>query len=255
MAENTGGKKALTFAELADSRRKTEVVSKHLHDRLMAHLETLRPVLSPERTLGRYAGGKGESAQADRALAQLQQNYRPFTSRPFDLPNELDLHWLGLVGNRPVMFPWEYVHEAKTDRGPKAVAMTSPVHWILTLSSAYTLAQVKQALSGKGERRPEHVRQFVVNALVMQLVLAQNPGLTALFADLRCQVQTEYAPELPKLPLTTITSMLPSFRPADDLVLAATDVSGVAAFVEIVDVAAVPNLHDPLREEIEKLIA
>jgi len=254
MAESTGANKTLTFAELADLRRKTEVVSKHLHDRLMSHLETLRPVLSPDRTLGKYAGGKGESPQADKALAQLQQNYRPFTSKPFDLPNELDLHWLGLVGNRPVLFPWEYRHEAKTDRSSKSVAMTSPIRWILTFSSAYTLSQMKQAVAGKGEHRPEHVRQFVINALVMQIVLAQNPGLAALFADLRCHVQTEQAPELPKLPLTTITSMLPSFRPADDLVLAATDVSGVAAFVEIVDVAEVPRLHDPLREQIEKLI-
>jgi hypothetical protein len=59
---------------------------------------------------------------------------------------------------------------------------------------------------------------------------------------------------LPKLPLVTITSCLPSFRPADDLILAATAFSGVPAFIELVDVDAVKSPKDTLKEKIEELL-
>jgi hypothetical protein len=242
------------FQDLAELRRKTEVISKALQDQLSTHLETLRPLLSPERVFGKHAGGRGEAAGADRAYAQLQQNYRPFSVRPFDLPNEFDQHWLTLVGTRLALYPWEYAHEAKSARENKTISMTSSVRWVMTFSSTYTLSQLRQALAGKGERRPEHIRQFVVNALVTQLVVAHTPGLTPLFSDLRYQLQTEQAADLPKLPLTTISFGLPSFRPADDLILSATSLSGIPAFIELIDIDGLSQLQDPVKGRIEELL-
>ena len=132
--------------------------------------------------------------------------------------------------------------------------MTSPVRWVMSFTSAYTLSQVKQALAAKGERRPEHIRQFVVNALVMQLIITHTPGLASLFADLRYQLQSDSSPDLPKLPLITITSGLPSFRPTDDLILSATNFSGIAAFIQLFDVDALPAMTDPLKARIEELL-
>ncbi len=246
--------KRLTFQELTDLRRKTEVVSKFLHDQLSAHLETLRPILAPERLFGKYLGVKGDSTLAERAFAQLQQNYRSFTVRPFDLPSELDEHWLTLVGNRVTLYPWEYTHQAQAERETRPISMTSPVRWVVSYSSAYTLSQVRQALGGTGERRPEHIRQFVVNALVAQLVVTQVPGLAALFSDLRYQLQTDNALDLPKLPLTTMTFSLPSFRPPDDLILSATSFSGIPAFIELIDIDALARLQDPLKGRIQELL-
>jgi hypothetical protein len=247
----------LTFQELPDLRRKTETISKFLQDQLSAHLETLRPILSPERLFGKYvgtAGAKGDVPTADRALAQLQQSYRPFSGPPFNLPSELDPYWLTLVGSRVSLHPWEYTHQARTERESKPITMSSPVRWVVSFSSTYTLSHVRQALAGKGERRPEHIRQFVVNGLVMQLMMAHTPGLAPLLADLRYQLSIDFLPDLPKLPLTTITSGLPSFRPADDLILAATNFSGVPAFIELIDVDKLSAVQDPLRARLEDLL-
>jgi hypothetical protein len=247
----------LTFQELPELRRKTEAISKFLQDQLMAHLETLRPVLSPARVFSQYvgsAGTKGDTSLADRAFAQLQQSYKPFAARPFDLPAELDPYWLTLVGNRIALYPWEYTYEAKTERETKPIGMTSPVRWVMSFTSAYTLSQVRQAIAGKGEARPEHVRQFVVNALVTQLIVTHTPGLASLFADLRYHMQPDFTADLGRLPLTTITSGLPSFRPADELILSATNFSGVPAFIELIDIDALPDLQDPLKARIEDLL-
>lgn len=248
------GAKALTFQELTELRRKTEAVSKFLQEQLAAHLETLRPVLSPERVFGKFLGAKGDHGLADRTYAQLQHGYRPLTGRPFDIPSELDPQWLTLVGTRLALHPWEYGHEIKTERETRTITMASPVRWVVTFTSTYGLSQMRQGLAGKGERRVEHVRQFVVNALVTQLAVAHATGLAALFADLRYQLQTEYSPDLPKLPLTTITFGLPSFRPPDDLIMAATSFSGIPAFIELVDTDAAANLPDPLKARLQEVV-
>jgi hypothetical protein len=242
----------LTFEGLPPLRAKTEAVSKLLQDQLTTHLETLRPILSPERLFGKSVGSRTETPLADRALAQIQQSYKPFSARPFDLPAEFDAYWLTLVGSRVTVYPWEYSHEASDGRETRSITMTSPVRWVVSFASAYTLSQFRQALFGKGERRPEHVRQFVVNALVAQLVFTHSSGLAALFTDLRYQVQTQSSPDLPQLPLTTVTAGLPSFRPSDDLILTATNLSGIPAFIELIDIDAVSHLQDPLRARIEE---
>ena len=246
--------KAMTFQELTELRRKTEAVSKFLQEQLAAHLETLRPVLSPERVFSKFLGTKGDHTLSDRAFAQLQQNYRPFSTRPFDVPSEFDPQWLTLVGNRLALYPWEYTHEARTERETKQITMASPVRWIVSFTSTYGLTQLRLGLAGKAERRVEHVRQFVVNALVTQLAISHAAGLGALLNDLRYQLQTEYASDLPKLPLTTITFGLPSFRPPDDLILAATSFSGIPAFIELVDTDAAARLQDALKARLQELV-
>ena len=249
--------RALTFQELPELRRKTEAISKFLQDQLSAHLETLRPILSPERLFGKYVGAAGAKVEvplADRALAQLQQAYRPFSAPPFNLPSDFDQYWLTLVGSRVALHPWEYSHQAQAERESRSITMSSPVRWVLTFASTYSLSHVRQAVAGKGERRPEHIRQFVVNALVTQLMITHTPGLASLFADLRYQLSTDSIPDLPKLPLTTIAFGLPSFRPSDDLILAATNFSGVPAFIELIDIDRLSTLRDPLQARIEDLL-
>jgi hypothetical protein len=243
--------KALAFQDLPELRRKTEAVAKLFQDQLAYHLKTLRPVLAPERILGRH---KGDQQQADQALAELQQKYREVAGMPLDLSREFDPSWLTLVGNRPELYPWEYVHKAKTDGEAKTITMTSPLRWILTFGSDYSVAHVRRVLSGKEPRQPEHLRQFIVNGLVMGLVISRTPGLVRLLSDLRYEVKVEPVLELGKLPLPTVTSCLPSFRPADELILAATTFSGVPAFIELLDLAAITNLQDPLKAAIEQLL-
>jgi len=241
--------KTLTVQELPELRRKTEAVSQFLQKQLAAHLETLRPLTSPERVFGKLAGGKVDVAGAERALMELQQHYRPFASKPYDLPRDLDTNWLTLIGNALELHSWEYMHSV----GDKPIAMTSPLRWVLNYKTNYSLAQVKKVLAGTETVRPEYLRQFVVNALVLQIMLARNPGLVQLFADLRYELKTEKPENLQDLPVVTIISCLPSFRPADDLIQSATAFSGVPAFIELADLDALKSPRDTLKEKLEEI--
>jgi len=241
---------SLTLPELPELRRKTEAVSQFLRQQIATHLETLRPLFAPERIFGKSAGGKVDVPGAERALTELQQSYRPFSHKPYDLPETLDTNWLSLVGNALELHPWEYVHQVQG----KNITMSSPVRWVVNYRTNYTLAQVKNVLAGKETVRPEYLRQFVVNTLVLQLVLNRNPGLGQLFHDLRYELKTEIAPDLKGLPIVTITSCLTSFRPADDMIQAATAFSGVPAFIELLDTQALRQPIDSLQTRIEALL-
>ncbi len=242
--------KTLTLQELPELRRKTEAVSRFLRDQIAAHLETLRPLFAPERLFGKYAGGKVEVPGSEKALAELQQSYKPFTRKPYDLPETLETSWLGLVGNALELHSWDYIYQAQG----KAITMTSPVRWAVNYRANYNLGQVKNALNGKENARPDFLRQFVVNALVLQIALNRNAGLARLFQDLRYELKSETIAELKGLPILTITSSLTSFRPAEDLIAAATAFSGVPAFIELLDTDALRQPTDPLQTRLESLL-
>jgi hypothetical protein len=239
----------LTLSELPELRRKTEAVSQHLQQQLAAHLETLKPMFAPERVFGKYAGGKTEVHGTERSMTELQQKYKPLTNKPWDLPTELDAQWLTLVGSALELYPWEYVHQVQG----KPITMSAPVRWVVNYRSNYTLANVRNVLSGKETVRQEYLRQFAVNALVLQVILARNPGVVQLFRDLRFDLKSESPPELKGLPIVTVTSVIASFRPADDLISAATAFSGVPAFIELLDLQALQTPKDILREKLEEL--
>src|SRR5436190_10492601 len=160
--------KSPTMQELPELRRKTEAVSQYLRKQISTHLETLRPLFAPEVVFGKLAGGRLEVPAADRALTELQQNYRPFVNKPYDLPRDFDAHWLTLTGNSLELHPWEYTHSVQD----RSITMTSPVRWVVNYRTNYPLAQVKNVLTGKETVRPEYLRQFVVNSLVLQIVVA-----------------------------------------------------------------------------------
>jgi hypothetical protein len=67
-------------------------------------------------------------------------------------------------------------------------------------------------------------------------------------------VRKFFGAELHDLPIPTLSFSLPSFRPSDDLILAATAFSGIPAFIELIDVAAARDIADPLKARIDELI-
>jgi hypothetical protein len=246
-------KENLNLEDLTEIRKHTDGIAQFLKNRLSSTLQTLQPLLAPQRVLGRHAGGKEDPASSNKALAELKENYATVRGSPFALLQELDEDWIKEIGTRIELYPWEYIHEAQSDEGIKQITITCPVRWVLNYRSGYSLSELRQALGSPGARH-EHVRQFVTNALVMDLVFAHTPGLAELLHALRYEVKVEQIPDLGSLRLMTISACIPSFRPPDDLILPAIGLSGVPAFNELIDTEAIESLTDPLRISIEKLL-
>jgi len=243
-------RQAVTLDNLVELREKSEKLSQFLAGRLKTHLDTLYPLLAPKRIFGKHIGAKENVPRADEAYTQLADKYRESAGAPFELRSDLDEPALSAMEHGIEIYPWEYTHEV----GGKEITITSPVRWVVTYRSDYTLAQLRALVSTKGERKPLPLRQFVANAVAMQVVLARTPGMTGLLQDLAYDVRVESGPGLGKLPLVTVGCPIPSFRPPDDLILAATRFSGVPAFFELVDTEAALALENPLRSRIQAIL-
>jgi len=241
---------AIGLEELPELRRKTEAVAKVLKEQLIGHLETLRSLFAPERIFGKHAGGKVEVPGDVQTLTELQQKYKTFENRPFGLTSNFDASWLTLIGAGITVQPWEYTISAQGT----PITMTSPVKWVLAYQSSITLGKARMLLTSKDTTRPPELRQTVVNALALQLLLARYPGIIQLFLDLRFGITTEQLPEFPGLPITAMSTCLTSFRPRDELVATVTAFSGVRSFIELIDLQTVQQPRDILREKLAMVL-
>ena len=246
---------SLTIEQLAIFREKTETASKVLDSHLKSYLETIKPLLAPRRVLGRHVATREEVNISDRTLDQLKQQYGQVVSRaPFGLPLEFPEQTLTHLDNLPMVYAWEYRHIAKSSTTEKVLTITSPVRWILTYETGAAPTLVRQMLEGKAERRTETLKQFVVNALAMGLLLQAYPGVGQLLGSLRYRLQTETLPGFGSLPFVTVQACLESFRPTDDLLLTATAFSGVPAFVELIRADSLQGYIDPVTEQLRQIL-
>jgi hypothetical protein len=250
-----GDPRSLTIQELADLRSKTQAISDTLHARISGHLETLRPLFAPRRLLGKFSGGsarRDDVAGAEKTVSSIKARYKELAGRPFALKTELADDALTTIDPRLELYPWEYAHEATGAGETKTISITSPLRWVMSYSSGYTLHQVREVIAGREEKRAGDLQQFVVNALVMGSMLEKFPSLVRLIEDLRFEMGQEIATDMRNLPMVSLSSNLTSFRPPDDLLVTATGFSGVDAFIELVDRDALDSMRDPLREQLSK---
>jgi hypothetical protein len=257
MVDEAPSTPSVSLSELAPLRNQTEAISKVLQQRLERHLEVLRMLTAPRRLLGAYMGGsasRDDVPGADKTVAALEQIYKKVAGAPFVLRPKLDHAAFKLIDSTLQLYSWEYSHTATHGDDSNVIEIRSPARWVVTYASDYSFSQVRRVLAGKEEKRNDDMLQFVLNTLVLKAVLDKFPAIVQLLADLRFEVEYVKAPGMGELELVTVKSSLPTFRPPDELILTATGVSGVNAFIELVDKDAIANIHDPMREEIEKAL-
>ena len=250
MAELSNAPAITSLDELLEYREITERISGFLLKRLKDHLATLWPLLAPGRVLGKHVGARDSVTRADDALADLAQKFKDAAGQ-LDIKPELDEDTLTAIGSVLKVYPFEYSHEAKGAKASKKITMTSPVRWVVTYGSEYSLSQFRNLVGSPADRRIPPVRQFVVNAFAFSVVLGRHPALAQLFHDLRWEIGNAPMPGVERFSVTTMSVPLPSFRPADDLLLTAVRLSGVPSFIELIDTEAVQHLGDSLRDQLE----
>lgn len=233
----------------------TKEVSKFCQKQLRGYFETMALLFRPRRILGEAMEGaeREPAGGSERTVNELRELYRRIAVRPFDLRPELNLP-LESVSTQMQLYEWEYLHDTRTERGWRAIKVTSPLTWVVAYSSPYSLSMLRQVLAGKEERDPEAVRAFVLRACLLHLHLLKFPALAELLAGLRYRVEVRRSPELGDLPLVTVSAPFSTVRPSDNLVTMASGLAGGASFAEVLDLGTVRNLRDPLRDDIANIL-
>ena len=246
-----------TVERLLFLRKVTRAVSDSLVSQLKEHLDTISLLLRPRRLLGEFieSGSPEKIVDADKNFAALSEIYSKAAGKPFDLPRPLKSP-LKPIGLALEVYPWEYRYEMQSsDDAHTVVTINSPVRFVLSYASGLSLSRLRQGIAHREELRQEDVRDFVIRACVMTLVLRRYAGIANLLSALRWEVNTEMSPELGGLPLTTLTAPFQSMRPPDNLIIKSTEMSGMSFFEEVVDVDAFAHVRDPLIQKVENLVA
>ena len=242
---------SLNVEQLLHLHTLTKDVAKLCQKQLRGHLDTLALLFRPRRILGdAIEGAEKESVGgSERNVAELRDLYRKVAVRPFDLRPELSLP-LESVSTQIQLYEWEYLHQTKTERGWRSIKVTSPLTWVVAYSSNYSLSMLRQVLAGKEERDAEALRAFVLRACLMYLHFTKLPAIAELLAGLRYRFEIRQTAETGDLPLVTLSAPFSTMRPPDSLVTVASGLAGGASFSEVLDLATVKSLQDPLREQI-----
>jgi hypothetical protein len=248
---------ALNIEQLPALQSLTKDVAKLCQKQLRTYLDTTAVLFRPRRILGEAIEGSERDIVGgglpERNATELRDLYKAIALRPFDLRPELKFP-IESISTQFQLNEWEYLHTTKTDRGWQNIKITSPLTWVVSYSSSYSLSILRQVLAGKEQRDPDAVRAFVLRACLMHLQIAKLPGLTELFNGLRFRVEVRRSPELGDLPLVTISAPFSTVLPSDELVTIAAAISGGASFAEVLDIESVRSIKDPLREDLADIL-
>lgn len=242
-------------AQLLSLHGLTKEISHACLQRLKTEIDAMAPLFRPRRLLGDHIDSSSKDAvpNAERNLADLQELYARVAVKPFDLRPELRPPIESVV-TQFQFYEWEYTHAAEAERGWHSIRVTTPLTWVISYATSYSLNTLRGVVSGSGQRDAEAVRAFVLRSCLMHELFAKTPSLTDLLEGLRYKVEVRRSPQLGDLPLVTVSAPFRTFRPSDQLVAMAAGLAGGTSFSEILDVESVRNLSDPLRDETIEIL-
>jgi len=236
--------------QLLSLRKATRSIADLLRNQMKEYLSTLAPLFNPRHVLGSYAGrGNHEgSSIGEKAFAELQDLYQRIAqSKLYQLPSELKTP-LEVINTQLEMTPVEYTHVAAADGQNKSIIVTSPLKWALTYRG-FGLPRFREILSNR-DRATDDLQQFVLHYLMMNTVVTKQPGLARILQGLHFPLSVENLSEFGELPLTYISSSISTVRPPDEVLVESSEVSGMNAFEELVQLEDIPRLVDHLKEQL-----
>jgi hypothetical protein len=247
MEERYSTKKLLVLRKL------TRAVADLLRGQVKEYLATLGPLLRQRSVLGDFieSNTKEPVKGSEAAFKELQHLYETVApAKPFGLPKELKPP-LEVISALVEITPTEYAHEAKTEKESKTVTVTSPLQWVVSYAG-FGPRRAPELLADRN--RMAELQQFVLHALMLQIVLIRQPGLVKLLGALSFPVSTGRLPGCGDLPITYLSAAVTTLRPPDDVIIESTEVSGMDAFEEVVSIDEIVQLRDPLRDRLIEIV-
>jgi len=241
---------AYSIQRLLELRKCTRAIADLLRTQMREYLSTLAPLFRPRNVLGNYAeGGAYEASRTgEKAFEELQELYQIIAqSKLYRLPLELKTP-LEVVNPQLEMTPVEYTHVAASGNEKKSILVTSPLKWALTYGG-FGPGNFRELLNDDNWITDD-LQQFVLHHLMMHSVVTKQPGLAKIMQALHFPLSVEQSPEFGDLPLTYVSASISTVRPPDEVLIESTEVSGMNAFEEIVQLEDVEKLHDPLKEQL-----
>ncbi len=246
MSDQNISRKDLDNQEFLKLRQATGKIAVELDKRLKRHLTTLQPLFIPRKLLGTYvkSSSQQEVHGSEKAFAELQEIYSSICETPFQLPKKLQTP-LPPLSNVIESLPLEYTLTTEGDK--EEITISSPTRFLLAYQSECPLKRVQGMLIGKEARQPEEMRHGLLSYIVLTVFIETFPALRLLLEDLRYQVEIVQLEQFGGLPAVLVSTPLATFLPNDQFIREVTQLSGIPAFQEIIDLEALESMSDPFQ--------
>jgi hypothetical protein len=243
-------------------RKLTRAVADALRDKARDHVATVAPLLRPGVALvdPADAGTKDPFQPLEKNFKELQGLYEAAAGEPFKLHKDLRPP-VSIAAAAIELTPLEYAYNATPKAGGgggKVLRITSPLKWVISYAGAlpgrvgqvsYTPRRLKELLAG-GTRPVDELRQFILQYAALNMTLSRQAGVRRLLEALHFRITTERLPEFGQLPLPCLGFEAKTMRPPDDVLIEHTEIAGTDTFEEVVDVAELAALRDPVRDTL-----
>lgn len=243
-----------TTEHLLSLRKVTRAIADLLRGQMKEYLSTLAPLFHPRVVLSSYVEGPAYDVSriGEKAFKELQDAYQIIAqSRLYRLPQEFRTP-LEVINPQLEMTPVEYTHIVKSGGESKTVIVTSPLKWSLTYAG-FGPARLRSLLT-ESRRTSDELQQFVLHYLMMDTVVSKQQGVPRMLDALRFPLVTERSEEFGDLPLTYISSSISTIRLPDAVIIESTEISGMDAVEEVVNIPDIEKLRDPLKERLTELL-
>jgi hypothetical protein len=245
----------MDIQQLLGLRKITQAISRKFEDELKVHLVTLAPLFSPLSLFGEYVrgGSKISGVQSEKAYRELCDRFKSLAEQKLSLFNTSLTAPLELFAATPVLTPVEYAYTARSGDDDYQIRVSSPLKWTLSYPQA-TPKRIKELLSVDRVQVEEELIHALLQTLALAVLIEHRPGLPKLFQGLRFPLQIRQFEGLDALPLLTLSAPIDTHLPEDEIIAQNTQLTGIPSFEEIIDVADVQNLSDPVRQELLAIV-
>jgi len=244
-----------SIQRMLDLRKLTRAIAELLRGQMRDYLVTLAPLYHPRTVLGEYVQGSTKEALkgANTVFKELQALYDSIApSRPFNLSKDVKAP-LDIYGGALELTAVEYTHQATVDQTSKTVTITLPFRWIVSYPGCPPTRL--RELAADRNRSAEELQHAILHYLALHLVMSKQTSLTKILEEFHFPVSpNERLPGFGNLPMTIISSSVSTMRPPDNVIIESTEISGVSAFEEVVNIADIVELRDPLSDRLLELI-
>jgi hypothetical protein len=240
--------------QLLSLRKVTRAIADLLRGQMKEYLSTLSPLFHPKAVLSSYVEGPAYdvSRVGEKAFKEFQELYAVIAqSRLYRLPADFRTP-LEVINPQLEMTPVEYTHVVKSGNETKTVLVTSPLKWALTYAG-FGPGRLRTVLA-ESKRTSDELQQFVLHYLMMHTVVSRQSGVSGILNALRFPLLTQRSEEFGDLPLTFVSSAISTVRLPDSVITESTEISGMDAVEEVVNVADIARLSDPLKERLTEVL-
>lgn len=234
-------------------RKVTRAIQQAMRTQLEQHLAALLPLIRPKSVLGDFVAGRVKEMPnfADKAFAELTTQYQLVAeAKPFQLPKELRPP-LELVISPLELTPVETSYVADTGTEKKTIALTMPLKWVVTYPGCAPQALRKALAERNAQAR---VQEIVIHYVAFDLMLKKQPGFVRVMEALRFPLSQMQIPEFANLPVTVVTCPVSTMRPPDEVIIENTEISGMDAFEEVVNLDDITNMQDKMKVDLVALV-